>query len=326
LTAVAVFAAACGSGDDESGAGTVVDTDPSADLSDVEIGLVSINAASPGVKLYSDVVVELAEERGWTIRTVDTAGDIVAAQNQLKEWIAQDFDALVIDTIPNEALTDAVAEANAAGIPWFSVASGVVDGITNEVTANEEVSGTALTEAFVELLEGSGRVVKLNWTGLEATRTRDEAFHAVVEQYPDIEVAREVELAVPGWNEDAYNQMTNILTAETDIRGVWLGWDDFAPDVVRAIEQAGLEDQIVVAGFDLDPAAADLLRANGPFQMTNALPIPDEARWTVEAIETVLSGGTVDTLTYVDNCLATPDNIPAEGGRESEEFWQACKG
>ena len=333
--ALMLLLVACGGGDagSEGDAGDTTDAGEASgeseaatsELTDVEIGMVSHNAASPGIKLYADVFTAAAEERGWTVNYVDTAGDVVAAQNQINEWIAAGVDAIVVDTIPNEGLTDAIAQANEAGIPYFSVASGFVEGVTNEVTANEEESGRELTEALVEELGGEGRIVKLNWTGLEPLRQRDEAFKEVVAEHEGIEVVREVELKVPGWNEDAYTQVTNILQSDPEIDAIWLGWDDFAPDVVRAIEEAGLQDQIIVAGFDLDPAAADLLRQDGPFQMTNALPIPDEARATVENIETVLTGGTVEEIQYLDNCLATPETIPAEGGRESDEFWDNCK-
>ena len=43
---------------------------------------------------------------------------------------------------------------------------------------------------MVNRLGGKGRVVKLNWTVLQALRDRDAGFNAVVSENPGIEVVR----------------------------------------------------------------------------------------------------------------------------------------
>lgn len=300
------------------------DSSAAAMPTDVTIGMVSFSAASPGVKLYADTIIQQAEALGWEVKYVDTAGDAVAAVNQVKQWASEGVDAIINDTIPAQVMTEAVAAANDAGIPYFSVAAGYTDGVTNEVTANEYVSGAQLASALVDAMGREGNILQLTWNALEPVNQRNLALQAVVEGTPGVEIVKSHELKVPGWAEDAYREVSNYLTTNQDVQAIWMGWDDFAPDVVRAVEEAGLSDQIIIAGFDLDNAAADLLRADGAFKMSNALNIPAEAVSTIQSIGTVLQGGTVPPIIYVPNCLATPENIPATGGRDSNEFWVNC--
>lgn len=293
------------------------------DVDDLTIGLISHNIASPGIKLYRDVFTELAEDRGWTVKSVDTSGDVVAAVNQTKQWVDEGVDVIVNDTVPNDLMTDGIKTAADAGVPWFSVSSGGgVEGVTNEVEANEYQSGAQLALAMVDAMGGKGNILRLTWSGLQSIRERSAALDAITSTRPDVKVVETIELKVPGWAEDSYKQVTNYLQTHDDVDAIWMPWDDFAVDVSRAVEESGQD--IIIGGFDLDNAAADLLRKGGPFVMTNALNIPAMAAKSIELIEAEASGQDVPTMSYVPNCLATQDNIPAEGGRDSVEFWTTC--
>jgi len=290
----------------------------------ITIGLVSHNIASPGIKLYRDAFVADAAKLGWTVKSVDTAGDVVAAVNQTKQWVSQGVSAIVVDTIPNNLMTEGIAAANAAKIPWFSVSSGWEKGVTNETTANEFVSGSELATALINKMGRKGNIIELTWSALPAVLARANALETEVKAQKDVKIVKKVELKVPGWAEDANKQVTNYLQTNKDVQAIWMPWDDFAPDVVRAVTQAGMADKIIIGGFDLDSSAADLLRKNGPFQMSNALNIPAFAALQVRLLKQVLAGQTVEPITYVPNCLATPQNIPKTGGREQSSFWLNC--
>lgn len=294
------------------------------DVDDLTVGLISHNVASPGIKLYRDAFTQLAEDRGWTVKSVDTAGDVVAAVNQTKQWVDEGVDVIVNDTVPNDLMTEGIAAASDADVPWFSVsAGGGVEGVTNEVEANEFQSGSQLGLAMVDAMGGEGKILRLTWSGLQPIRERSAALDAIVATREGVEIVETVELKVPGWAEDAYKQVTNYLQTHDDVDAIWMPWDDFAVDVARAVEESGEKD-IIVGGFDLDDSAADLLRKGGPFKMTNALNIPAMASKSVDLIAQQASGATVPTISYVPNCLATKSNIPAEGGRDSVEFWTSC--
>lgn len=290
------------------------------------IGLISYNIASPGIKLYHDIFIQQAQKIGWTVKSVDTNGDAVAAVNQVKQWVSEKVNAIVVDTIPNTLMAGAISAAQAAGIPWFSVSSGWVPGVTNDVGANDWASGAELTTALIAKMGYKGNILKFDWEGLPAVAARSAGFDAVLKSFPQVHLLKNIELKIPGWADDAYQQTLNYLQSHKDVNAIWLPWDDFATNVVRAIQQSGMANKIIVGGFDLDPSAADLLRQNGPFQMSNALNIPAFAVSTINLLSQKLAGKAVPTATYVPNCLATPQNIPATGGREQLSFWRNCYG
>lgn len=325
LTACTSSGATNDTSTDPGGKDTASDSSDAAEVTDLTIGIISHNIASPGIKLYRDVFEPLAEERGWQVKSVDTAGDVVAAVNQTKQWIDEGVDVIVNDTVPNDLMTDGIRTANAAGVPWFSVSAGAgVEGVTNEVEANEFASGAELALALVDELGGEGNILRLTWSGLQSIRERSAALDAVVANRDGVKIVDTIELKVPGWAEDSYRQVTNYLQTNKDVDAIWMPWDDFAIDVARAVEESGRADDIIITGFDLDDSAADLLRTDGPFRMTNALNIPAMAALSVELIAQHAAGNEVPTVSYIPNCLATPDNIPAEGGRGSVEFWTSC--
>lgn len=294
------------------------------DAKDLTIGLVSHNIASPGIKLYRDVFTKLAEQRGWTVKSVDTSGDVVAAVNQTKQWVDQGVDVIVNDTVPNDLMSDGIDAAGKAGVPWFSVsAGGGVKGVTNEVEANEYQNGSQLGLALVDAIGGKGNILRLTWSGLQSIRERSAALDAIAATRPGVKIVDTIELKVPGWADDAYKQVTNYLQTHKDVNAIWMPWDDFAPDVARAVKESG-QKNIVIGGFDLDDAAADLLRQGGPYKMSNALNIPAMAAQSVDLIAQKMSGSDVPSISYIPNCLATQDNIPSQGGRDSAEFWKTC--
>lgn len=291
----------------------------------VVIGFISYNIASSGVLLYKTAFLAEAKKYGWTVKAVDTNGNVVNAVTQAEQWISQGVTAIVDDTIDNASMSAAINQAVAAKIPWFSVSSGWVNGVTNEVETNEVTNGANLAQSLAEKLGGKGNILQLDWAALPAVAQQDAGVAAVFSAlYPNIHVVQTIQLKVPGWAQDAYNQVTNFLQANQNIQAIIIPWDDFAANVVQAVDQAGLGKKIIIAGFDMDPGTTSLLLGNTPFKMTEALNIPAFAVATALNIKAVLAGKTVPPVSSVPTCLATGANAPKTGGLSNKTFWKNC--
>src|SRR3712207_3232804 len=138
---------------------------------------------------------------------------------------------------------------------------------------------------MVDRLGGKGNVLKLNWTVLQALRDRDHAFHAVLEDQKGIKIAKEIEVKVPGQVEDALNQTTNFLRGNKDIQAIWIGFDELATPVVRALEQANLDQDVFVVGFNGNPFAWALIRAGSPYVVEPANPFEPMGERAAQAVE-----------------------------------------
>ncbi|WP_341241197.1 sugar ABC transporter substrate-binding protein, partial [uncultured Nocardioides sp.] len=257
-------------------------------VEDISVGFVAVNLNSPSINGIKDQFVEAAEEKGWTVEVFDGQGDQAATNNAASDFISRGVDVIVNNSSPNAQMTGVMEEAEAAGIPFVSIYGGFVEGVDAEIGTNEFINSTLVTGEMVNRLGGNGRIVKLNWTVLQALRDRDAGFKAVVSENPGIEVVREIEVKVPGQVEDSYAQLTNLLQSDKNIDAIWLGWDELAPSAVRAIEEAGLEDKVFAMGFDGNAFAWDLIREGSPYVLEPANPFPLMGGKAVETIETIV--------------------------------------
>lgn len=291
-------------------------------VEDLSIGFVAVNLNSPSINGIKNEFVEAAEAKGWSVEVFDGQGDQAATNNAASDFISRGVDVIVNNASPNAQMTGVMKEADAAGIPFISIYGGFVEGVDAEIGTNEFINSSLITAEMVNRLEGKGRVVKLNWTVLQALRDRDAGFEAVVSESPGIEVVREIELKVPGQVDDTYAQLTNLLQSDKDIDAIWLGWDELAPPAVRAIEEAGLEDKIFAVGFDGNAFAWDLIREGSPYVMEPANPFPLMGGKAVETIETIVGGGELPSkVVYMKPCLVNEETVPAKG---EEPDWENC--
>jgi ribose transport system substrate-binding protein len=291
-------------------------------VEDISVGFVAVNLNSPSINGIKDQFVEAAEEKGWTVEVFDGQGDQAATNNAASDFISRGVDVIVNNSSPNAQMTGVMEEAEAAGIPFVSIYGGFVEGVDAEIGTNEFINSTLVTGEMVNRLGGNGRIVKLNWTVLQALRDRDAGFKAVVSENPGIEVVREIEVKVPGQVEDSYAQLTNLLQSDKNIDAIWLGWDELAPSAVRAIEEAGLEDKVFAMGFDGNAFAWDLIREGSPYVLEPANPFPLMGGKAVETIETIVGGGELPSkVVYMKPCLVNVQTVPAEG---EEPDWENC--
>lgn len=291
-------------------------------VEDLSIGFVAVNLNSPSINGIKDQFVEAAEEKGWSVEVFDGQGDQAATNNAASDFISRGVDVIVNNSSPNAQMTGVMKEADSAGIPFVSIYGGFVEGVDAEIGTNEFINSTMVTAEMVNRLDGNGRIVKLNWTVLQALRDRDAGFKAVISENPGIEVVREIEVKVPGQVEDSYAQLTNLLQSDKDIDAIWLGWDELAPSAVRAIEEAGLEDKVFAMGFDGNAFAWDLIREGSPYVLEPANPFPLMGGKAVETIETIVGGGELPSkVVYMKPCLVNEQTVPAEG---EEPDWENC--
>jgi ribose transport system substrate-binding protein len=284
-----------------------------ADTKPVKIGLVAVNYNSPSINAITHAAMAAAKERGWEVELFDGRGDQVATNNAATNFIDRGFSAIINIASPNPQMSGVIKHANEAHVPFVSAFSGLVPGITAEIGSNNTADGVIATTEMIGRLSGIGHVVKMNWTVLPALRERDHGFHAVVQDYHSLKVT-EIELKVPGQVDDAYNQMTNLLLANKDINAVWVGWDEVAAPVVRAIQQAHLENKIFVVSEDGDQAALDLIREGTPLVLTIAYDKERMGRATVDVTADALEGKQPPTrLLALRPCLITKDTVPPKG-------------
>lgn len=190
---------------------------------------------------YSEVTLEITEGSN------DTAQQI----GQIETLINKKVDVLVILPADGKALTQVGLKAMRAGIPVVNL-----DRIFNSPQAYRcwiggDNYGMGLNAGTYigEKLKGQSDAKVIELAGLdnlELTKQRTQGFDDALKNYPNIKkVARQAAEFTP---ESGQAKMAQLLQAQSDFAAVWNHDDDQGVGALRAIEQAGRDDFLMVGG------------------------------------------------------------------------------
>ncbi|MDT0543161.1 MULTISPECIES: substrate-binding domain-containing protein [Streptomyces] len=197
--------------------------------------------AKSRAKKYSDVTLETTEGSN------DTAQQI----GQIETLINKKVDVLVILPADGKALTQVGLKAMRSGIPVVNL-----DRIFNTAQAYRcwiggDNYGMGLNAGHYigEKLKGKKNAKVIELAGvdsLELTKQRTQGFDDALKNYPNIEkVARQAaEFTV----ESGQAKMAQLLQAQSKFDALWNHDDDQGVGALRAIEQAGRDEFLMVGG------------------------------------------------------------------------------
>ncbi|MDW4905476.1 substrate-binding domain-containing protein [Streptomyces sp. ADMS] len=221
--------------------------------------------AKSRAKKYSDVTLEITEGSN------DTAAQI----GQIETLINKKVDVLVILPADGKALTQVGLKAMRAGIPVVNL-----DRIFNTPQAYRcwiggDNYGMGLNAGHYigEKLKdvSDAKVIELaGLDNLELTKQRTQGFDDALKNYPNIKkVARQAaEFTV----ESGQAKTAQLLQAQPKFDALWNHDDDQGVGALRAIEQAGRDDFLMVGGAGALSAFQAIKRDNGVLKATVLYP------------------------------------------------------
>jgi ribose transport system substrate-binding protein len=230
-------------------------------------------------------------------------GDRNAQIAVVENMITRGVDGIVLMPVDKLALRGVCEEARAAGIAVVIADSGLDwEGQVSYVATDNRRGGELAGATLAELLGGKGRVILLRYVeGSESTHLREEGFLSALAAYPGIEILSSNQYA-GNTKEGAQETSENLLTAHSEIDGIFCPNESAAHGMLRALEAAGRAGQVRFIGFD---ASASLLEGLRQGHM-DALVLQDPVRMGALAVETLvqhLDGkavqARVDTGVYV---------------------------
>lgn len=256
---------------------------------------------------------ELAALGCEVIATVtDNIADRVEA---IENMVQQGVDAIIIQEGDITECEAAILEAKEAGIIIGSMDSGTADYVDIYVSSDNSNLGKITAEALVESMgenaKGARIIEIINDSG-SMIRQRKEAAHEVFEA-AGVEVAYSLVYSWPDYDADIMDQVSAILTADTDIAGVFASFDGVGISSYKAIKEFGLENQIKIVGVDGDPDAYALMVADGEscnYICTMAQDPDTIARTCVNEVYKLLKGETLEAnVIYIPGIKVTPANV-----------------
>lgn len=256
------------------------------------IGVSMLTLDNPFFKVIGDTVAAEGKKRGYETILVSGDKDVAKQSNQIKDFIVKKVAAIVLSPCDSKSIVPVIQEANAAGIPVFTVdipcnEPGVK--IVTQVATDNFGGGKEAAAAMIEALgEAGGKVAVLHFKQAESCQLRVKGFREVIDAHnasgkAKIEIVAELESG--GAKDQGYKAAEDALQANADLRGVFAINDPAALGARAAMEKAGKAEQVVIVGFDGQPEGKQAIKEGKIY----ADPIQFPAKMGVKIVEAIIA-------------------------------------
>jgi ribose transport system substrate-binding protein len=264
LASLLIFSTGC----NRSENGSSPSSQPSANAENKRtIGVSLLTLDNPFFKVIGDNIAAAGKEHGYEASVVSGDKDVAKQSNQIKDFIVKKVDAIVLSPCDSKSIVPVIQEANAAGIPVFTVdipchEPGVK--IVTQIATDNYGGGKEAAHAMIDALgEAGGKIAILHFKQAESCQLRVKGFREVIDAHnaegkSKIEIVAELESG--GAKDEGYKAAEDTLQANPDLRGIFAINDPAALGARAALEKAGKTDQVVIVGFDGQPEGKQAIK------------------------------------------------------------------
>ena len=273
------------------------------------IGVSLLALDNPFFKVIGDTIAAEGKKQGYDTILVSADKDVARQGNQIKDFLVKKAAAIVLSPCDSKSIVPVIREANAAGIPVFTVdipcnEPGVT--IATQVATDNEGGGREAGRAMIEMLGAAGgKIAVLHFTQAESCLLRVKGFREVIDAHnaaggAKIEIVTELESG--GAKDGGYKAMEDALQAFPELRGVFAINDPAALGARAALEKAGKTQQVGIIGFDGQPEGKQAIRDGKIF--ADPIQFPDKMGASiVDAIVRYSLGETLPPKTLIPTSL-----------------------
>src|SRR5437763_5542176 len=175
--------------------------------------------------------------------------------------IARHPSAILIAPTDKTALISPIKKAISAGIPVATVDTFITKPIAfTNISSDNIAGGKAAADALATAIGKSGKVAAISvQPGISTTDQRKQGFEAELKKYPNIQY-----LGIQFDNDDqtkASQEMSALLTAHSDLKGVFAMNVVSGNGVTAAVKAAGKSGVVKLVEFDAEPNQVQALKA-----------------------------------------------------------------
>ncbi len=246
--------------------------------------------------------------------------DAEAQKNAVDSAITQGVDAIIIGAADSRGWEDTLDKAEAAGIPVVTVDTAIDDPYISALIQTDNLAAAGIAGDYLcEQTGGEGTILVLG--GSVGHQTGDARKDGVSEKAEACGL--EVISDYSDWDENRSAELTsNTLTAYPELKAVFVAFDPGAAAAMQEVLLKGMEDQVMVVGFDALPVALKSIAA-GEMSATVRQDPAKMGEVGVDLALSVIAGEDVETFIPIDGVLITADNVeefytPEEGEMEED--------
>ncbi|AML52036.1 sugar ABC transporter substrate-binding protein [Falsihalocynthiibacter arcticus] len=231
--------------------------------------------------------------------------DAAAQKDAVDRAINMGVDGIIIGAVDNRAFDASLDMAAKKGIPVVAVDTGIEHEHVKSLVQTDNLAAAGLAGDYIVSKIDGGTVLILGGSAGHQTGNarRDGVLNAAEA------AGHEVIFQICDWQDAcAYETTINFLQSNPDIRAIFGAWDPGALAAVSAANELGKLDDLVIVGFDGNPANLASIEANEQ----SATIKQDNVRMGAEAVANVIGlikGEEVPAFTPIDGILITSDNV-----------------
>ncbi len=233
------------------------------------IGYSALELTNPFFKIIANTMTAEAKRHGYEVAVVSANRNVVTQSQQIDEFIVQGVAAIVLNPADSTSIGEAIKRANDAGIPVFTndiKYTGDAGHVVSHVATDNLQGGRLAGEAMVKRLgETGGKVAVLDYPDVESCPMRTQGFREVVDAHNAKDGAAQIEVVTvlngEGALEVGYTVTQDIITAHRDLAAIFAINDPSALGARAALEEADLQDQVTIIGFDGERAGKEAILA-----------------------------------------------------------------
>lgn len=219
--------------------------------------------------------------------------------------ILQKVDGIIIGAADNRAFGDSLDKAKAAGIPVIAVDTGIDHEQVLSLIQTDNLGSARVAGQYIVDNMKPGKVLILGGTiGHQTGNARRDGVMEVVEAN-----GYEVIFRACDWDETkAFETTQNELAANPDITAIFAAWDPGAMSAKAVVKDKGLLDDIIIVGFDGNPANLKAIAA-GEIEATIKQDNDKMGRDAVKILNDIIMGRTVDKYYPIDGFIIDKTNV-----------------
>ncbi len=254
----------------------------------------------------ADAAAAAAEEMG--VELVDltaSSPDAAAQKDAVDRAINMGVDGIIIGSVDNRAFDASLDMAAKKGIPVVAVDTGIEhDHVASLVQTDNLAAAGIAGEYIVGQLDGGSVLILGGSAGHQTGNARRDGVLNAAEA-----AGHEVIFQICDWQDAcAYETTINFLQSNPDIKAIFSAWDPGALAAVSAAKELGKLDDLVIVGFDGNPA--NLVSIEESEQAATIK--QDNTRMGQESVANLIGlikGESVPAFTPIDGILITADNV-----------------
>ena len=244
---------------------------------------------------YQNMVAAMQEEaskHGFKLRLQYAEFDMRKQNDQLEMFIAQGVDAIILAPVESSGVTPVVAEARKAGIPVFTADIAAHEAeVVSHIASDNYTGGVILGEYLAKLMNGKGQLAIIDHPTVESVQQRTAGFVEAIKKHPDIKIVERV--PGEGQRDKAFKAAQDLIGANPELDAIFGINDDSALGALAAVEEAGLEETIIIVGFDGTPEALKAILRGTALKADTAQFPKEIGRTTIQTIAAYFRGDDV---------------------------------